>query len=94
MSVQIKQFGTTRAGEPVQVAVLKNEHLEAHILSYAAAIQRLIVPDRSGKPVDVVLLGYRRCLEGLRWRRTAYTIHLPAVLFFMLTPGAGRGGRS
>lgn len=57
MSVQIKQFGTTRAGEPVQVAVLKNEHLEAHILSYAAAIQRLIVPDRSGKPVDVVL-GY------------------------------------
>lgn len=57
MSVQIKQFGATRAGEPVQVAVLKNEHLEAHILSYAAAIQRLIVPDRSGKPVDVVL-GY------------------------------------
>ena len=57
MSVQIKQFGTTRAGEPVQVAVLKNEHLEAHILSYAAAIQRLIVPDRNGKPVDVVL-GY------------------------------------
>ena len=55
MSVQIKPFGTTRDGTPVQLAVLKNEHLEAHIISYAAAIQKLLVPDRAGRPVDVVL---------------------------------------
>ena len=57
MSVQIKRFGTTKDGKPVQVAILNNGKLEAHILSYAAAIQKLLLPDRKGEPVDVVL-GY------------------------------------
>ena len=57
MSVKISPFGHTADGTPVQVAVLKNDKLEAHILSYGAILHRLYVQDRSGKPVDVVL-GY------------------------------------
>lgn len=29
--------------------------IEAHILPYGAIVQKLIVPDRSGKPTDIVL---------------------------------------
>ena len=55
MSVHIRDFGRTSDGTPVQVAVLDNGVIEAHIISYAAAIQKLIVKDRKGNPVDVVL---------------------------------------
>lgn len=57
MSVLIREFGKTTDGTPVQVAILNNGQIEAHILSYAALIHKLIVPDRKGNPVDVVL-GY------------------------------------
>lgn len=57
MSVSIKAAGKTTDGLPVQEAVLKNEKIEVHILSYAAVIQQLLVPDRHGKLVDVAL-GY------------------------------------
>ena len=36
-------------------AVLKNQALEAHIISYGAILHRLYVKDKNGKPVDVVL---------------------------------------
>lgn len=55
MSVHIRDFGHTSDGTLVQVAVLDNGIIQAHIISYAAAIQKLIVPDRKGNPVDVVL---------------------------------------
>ena len=36
--------------------ILKNRHgVEAHILPYGAIVQKLTVPDRSGRPTDVVL---------------------------------------
>lgn len=57
MSVSITEFGKTTSGVPIQLAVLKNEQLEVQILSYAAIIHRILVPDRKGNPVDVVL-GY------------------------------------
>lgn len=57
MSVSITEFGKTTSGAPVQLAVLKNEQLEVHLLTYAAVIHKILVPDRKGTPVDVVL-GY------------------------------------
>ena len=57
MSIQIKDFGKTTAGQPVKVGILANDTIEVHILSYGATIQQLLVPDRKGNPVDVVL-GY------------------------------------
>ena len=57
MSIQIKNFGKTTAGQPVKVGILANDTIEVHILSYGATIQQLLVPDRKGSKVDVVL-GY------------------------------------
>lgn len=57
MSVSIQPFGRTTDGTPVQQIILKNEQIEVHLLSYAALIQRILVPGRKGEPVDVVL-GY------------------------------------
>lgn len=57
MSLSIHDFGKTTAGAPVQEAVLRNAKLEVHILSYGGIIARLLVPDKTGAPVDVVL-GY------------------------------------
>ena len=55
MSVLIRDFGSTADGKPVKVAVLKNDFIEVHILNYGAIIHRIVVPDRSGNPVDVAL---------------------------------------
>ena len=57
MSVSITDFGKTAAGENVRLVVLKNDQLEVHLLTYAALIHKILVPDRNGNPVDVVL-GY------------------------------------
>lgn len=57
MSVVIRNFGKTTDGRPVREAVLSNQQMEVHILSYAAVIHKLLVPDRKGRMVDVVL-GY------------------------------------
>jgi aldose 1-epimerase len=57
MSLTIRDFGKTTAGKPVRVAILKNARLEAHVLSFGAILANLIVPDKSGTPIDVVL-GY------------------------------------
>ena len=54
MSIQIKDFGKTTAGQPVKVGILANDTIEVHILSYGATIQQLLVPDRKGNPEDVV----------------------------------------
>ncbi|MEE0799686.1 MAG: aldose epimerase family protein [Gemmiger sp.] len=57
MSIQIRNFGKATDGTSVKEGILSNGQLEVHILSYAALIHRLIVPDRHGRKVDVVL-GY------------------------------------
>ena len=57
MSIQIKDFSKTTAGQSVKVGILANDTIEVHILSYGATIQQLLVPDRKGNKVDVVL-GY------------------------------------
>lgn len=62
MSVSITPFGKTTGGTPVQLAVLKNDKLEVHLLSYAAAIHKILVPDRKGNSVDVVL-GYDKVAD-------------------------------
>ena len=42
-------------GKPVEIIRLHNEKLCAEILSYGATLRALWVPDRDGKPLDVVL---------------------------------------
>ena len=57
MSVSIQDFGKSTSGQTVKQATLKNDFIEVQLLSYAAIIHRIIVKDRKGNPVDVVL-GY------------------------------------
>ena len=53
----IKPFGTAPGGEPVFLIELNNGKLSCEIITFGATIRSLIVPDRNGDPVDVVL-GY------------------------------------
>ena len=57
MSVSIQDFGKSTSGQTVKLATLKNDFIEVQLLSYAAIIHRIIVKDRKGNPVDIVL-GY------------------------------------
>jgi aldose 1-epimerase len=51
-----QSFGKTTDGQPVDRYTLKNAHgMEADIITRGAVVTRLIVPDRSGTPGDVVL---------------------------------------
>lgn len=52
-----KPFGFTAAGEPVEQLILDSGILSCKILTFGATLQALYVPDRMGRPVDVVL-GY------------------------------------
>ena len=55
-------FGKTGSGEAVERLTLTAGGIEASIITYGAAIQSVLVPDRSGARVDVAL-GYPT-LEG------------------------------
>ena len=58
MRISKRLFGTLQDGTQVSCWTLINEAgLQAEILDYGVVIQSLIVPDRNGDPVDVVL-GY------------------------------------
>jgi len=49
-------FGKTPAGEPVELFTLTNSKgMRADIMTYGGILVSLKVPDRSGKPADVVL---------------------------------------
>ena len=49
-------FGKLQNGETVQAITLANSHgVKARILAFGATLQSLIVPDRNGRPADVVL---------------------------------------
>ncbi len=50
-------FGTTPAGEKVELLCLEQGNVSCSILTFGAIIQSLVVPDREGKQVDVAL-GY------------------------------------
>lgn len=52
-----RPFGVTAQGEPVERLELRCGALSCAILTFGATLQSLIVPDRTGAPVDVVL-GY------------------------------------
>lgn len=61
-------FGHTADGQDVQIVTLTNSHgMRARVMSYGAALQSLLVPDRNGKLADVVL-GYDT-LQGYLDRR-------------------------
>ena len=53
--MQIERFGSTAAGEPVHLITLEGGGLRCRILSYGGALVSLEVPDKTGKPVDVLL---------------------------------------
>lgn len=55
-------FGTTSEGQCVEAITLVNGGLRVRIITYGAAIQAMIVPDRDGEAADVTL-GYAT-LEG------------------------------
>ena len=58
MPVASEFFGYTRDGQAVLRYTLTSANgMEVRILSYGAALQSVLVPDRAGQPVDV-LLGY------------------------------------
>jgi len=50
----MEQFGIFN-GKPVELIRLQNGGLSAEILTYGATLRSLRVPDRDGKPLDVVL---------------------------------------
>lgn len=53
----IVPFGITPAGETVYQISLCNSRISCTVITYGAILRTLLVPDRDGKPVDVVL-GY------------------------------------
>jgi aldose 1-epimerase len=51
-----QSFGKTTDGRPIDRYTLKNAHgLEADVITWGAIVTRLVVPDRTGTPGDVVL---------------------------------------
>ena len=50
-------FGTLCDGRTVRLYTLKNDAIELSVTDYGSTLVRLLVPDKNGKPTDVVL-GY------------------------------------
>ena len=58
MNVQKQPFGRTPDGTAVEIYTLTNDKgLKAHVMSYGATLVSLEVPNRTGRPGDIVL-GY------------------------------------
>ncbi|MCM1268766.1 MAG: galactose mutarotase [Bacteroidales bacterium] len=56
MGIVTEKFGTAKTGEEVFLYTLKNKNgVEAKITNFGAALVNLYVPDKDGKPEDVVL---------------------------------------
>lgn len=61
--VSMRPFGATVDGRAVTQYTLENQNgMSVQLLSYACAVQRMVIPDKNGVPRDVVL-GYDT-LEG------------------------------
>jgi aldose 1-epimerase len=55
-AVQKAPFGQTKEGQAVEIYTLTNRNgLTAKVMTYGATLTELIVPDRSGKPGNIVL---------------------------------------
>ena len=55
-SVEIRPYGTTKAGQPVSEYVLRNARgAEVHVISYGGIITQIDVPDRRGRKANVAL---------------------------------------
>ncbi|MBQ7500639.1 MAG: galactose mutarotase [Clostridia bacterium] len=53
--MEIRKFGIAPGGEEVRSYILSNENgITVEILSYGAAIRRLLVPDKDGKADDII----------------------------------------
>ncbi|MBS1705723.1 MAG: galactose mutarotase [Armatimonadetes bacterium] len=61
-SVHSDSWGTLPSGQPVKLFTLKRGALTATISNYGGIVQKLLVPDRNGVVVDVVL-GYETLEE-------------------------------
>ena len=56
--MEIRKFGVTESGEETSLIILKNKNgMIAELTDMGASLVSLIVPDKNGNPVDVVL-GY------------------------------------
>lgn len=55
MNITSEAFGKTKDGTPVTRYWLQDGDCRAAVLTYGGVIQSLIVPDKNGEPVDVVL---------------------------------------
>jgi len=54
-AVSKQPFGKTSDGTPVDLYTLKDSALEVRIMSYGAAVDSILAPDRNGKLADIVL---------------------------------------
>ncbi len=49
-------YGTTQAGQAVEIFTMTNDHgLRVRFLSYGGVITEIVVPDRAGRPDNIVL---------------------------------------
>ena len=62
MNISQEHFGTTPEGHDAVLYSLKGDAIEARITNYGGTITSIIVPDRKGRPGDVVL-GYETLAE-------------------------------
>ena len=103
MPVCKEPFGVTRDGRPVDKFTLRRGALEAEILTYGAALRALRVPDRDGKPVDVVLGydtvesyetngGYVGAVVGATYPEQGRILRKIMPKSFILVPGYGAQG--
>lgn len=65
MNISKNHFGTTPEGHEAFLYSLKGDAIEARITDYGGAITSIVVPDRHGKPGDVVL-GYETLPEYVK----------------------------
>ena len=65
MNISKDHFGTTPEGHEASLYTLKGDSIEVRITNYGGAITSVVVPDRDGKPGDVVL-GYETLLEYVK----------------------------
>src|SRR5262245_43346320 len=54
-TMEIKPFGKLADGTEITQYTLHNGKLTAKVINYGAILTHLVVPDATGKPVDVVL---------------------------------------
>lgn len=56
--MQIQSFGTTKGGQTASLITLENKNgMRLSMTNFGAAVVSLVVPDRDGNPVDIIL-GY------------------------------------